>query len=157
MTLLIAVATFVVMEPVTYAMHRWVMHGPGMGWHASHHRGDDDRIEANDRFPVLFAAAGLLTFAAGASVGSLAVLVPVSMGAAGYGLAYLFVHDVYIHRRFGLYRGEVALLERLKAAHRIHHLWGGEPYGMLVPIVPAALRRRAATSGRDPLARSSAA
>jgi beta-carotene 3-hydroxylase len=149
-TLLVAATAFVVMEPVTYAMHRWVMHGRGIVWHRSHHLGNDDRIELNDRFPVIFAAMGLLTFAAGASVGSLELLIPVSMGAGAYGLAYLFVHDVYIHRRFGLYHGEVAVLERLKAAHRLHHLFGGEPYGMLLPVVPSALRRRAESVDRDP-------
>ena len=42
--------------------------------------------------------------------GSLALLIPVSLGSAAYGLAYFFVHDVYIHRRFGLYSGVVAPL-----------------------------------------------
>ena len=31
-----------------------------------------------------------------------------------------------------------AVLERLAAAHELHHRYGGAPYGMLVPIVPAA-------------------
>jgi beta-carotene 3-hydroxylase len=143
MTLLVATLTFVIMEPVTYAVHRWVMHGRAMAWHRSHHRPSADRFELNDRFPVIFAALGLSAFAAGASVGSLSLLVPVSMGSAAYGLTYFFVHDVYIHRRFGIYGGVLRPLERLKDAHRIHHLFGGEPYGMLAPVVPAALRRRA--------------
>lgn len=143
MTLLVATLTFLVMEPVTYAVHRWVMHGRAMAWHRSHHRPPVDRFELNDRFPVIFAALGLCTFAAGASIGPLALLIPVSLGSAAYGLAYFFVHDVYIHRRFGLYSGVLVPLERLKDAHRIHHLFNGEPFGMLAPVVPAALRRRA--------------
>jgi hypothetical protein len=39
---------------------------------------------------------------------------------------------------------------RLAAAHRLHHRYGGEPYGMLFPVVPASLRAQAATPSRDP-------
>lgn len=156
MTLLVVTLTFLAMEPTTYAMHRWVMHGRAMAWHRGHHRPSAERFELNDRFPVLFAALGLATFAAGASIGSLALLVPVSMGAAAYGIAYFFVHDVYIHRRFGLYRGVARPLGRLAEAHRIHHLFGGEPYGMLAPVVPRSLRRRAEALDQRRQGRSSA-
>ncbi len=151
MTLLVIVATFVAMEPATYAAHRWIMHGsPGIAWHESHHASTPAIWERNDWYPVVFASAGLLTFVAGATVGALEVLIPVSLGGAAYGVAYGFVHDVYIHRRLGWFTAEWAWCERLKGAHRIHHLWGGEPFGMLVPIVPAELRRRAAAVGYDP-------
>jgi beta-carotene 3-hydroxylase len=150
MTLLVVVATFVIMEPVTYAVHRWVMHGPGRRLHLTHHRRDREGFELNDWFPVLFSMLGMLAFAAGASIGPLAVLVPVSLGSAAYGAAYVFVHDVYIHRRLPWFTATWAPLERLKAAHRVHHLWNGEPYGMLVPLVPADLRRRATSVANDP-------
>ena len=153
MTALVILATFVAMELVSYATHRWVMHGPAFGLHRSHHRpADDGRFELNDWFPVVFSALGLISFAAGASIGRLALLVPVSLGAAAYGAAYVFVHDVYIHRRLGWFTAELALGERLKEAHRAHHLFGGEPYGMLLPIVPAPLRARVATAVYDPFA-----
>jgi beta-carotene 3-hydroxylase len=149
---LVALATFVAMEPVSYATHRWVMHGAGMGLHRSHHcSAGGGGVEGNDWFPVLFSTMGMLCFATGASVGSLSLLVPVSLGAAAYGCAYVLVHDVYIHRRLRWFTAELALGERLKAAHRVHHLFGGEPYGMLVPIVPSALRARAAAVAYDPL------
>ena len=64
------------------------------------------------------------------------------------------MHDVYIHGRVGWVRGRrIAVLDRLADAHRIHHLYNGAPYGMLVPIVPADLRARAEHTDRDPLAR----
>lgn len=151
MTLLVVLVTFVVMEPLTYAAHRWVMHGStGIAWHESHHGADTGGWERNDWYPVLFATAGLLLFVAGATVGALEWLIPVSIGSALYGLAYGFVHDVYIHRRLPRFTAELAWCERLKDAHRIHHLWGGEPFGMLLPVVPAALRRRAAVVDYDP-------
>lgn len=151
MTLLVILATFVAMEPLTYAAHRWIMHGStGIALHESHHSASSAGWERNDWYPVAFAAAGLLTSVAGATVGSLAVLLPVSIGAGAYGLAYGFVHDVYIHRRLGWFSAEWAWCERLKGAHRIHHLWGGEPFGMLLPVVPAALRERATLVPYDP-------
>ena len=44
-----------------------------------------------------------------------------------------------------------AALDHLAEAHRIHHLYGRAPYGMLVPVVPAELRERASRTERDPL------
>ena len=150
MTLLVVAGTFLLMEPATYVVHRWVMHGAARRLHRSHHRWGSEGFELNDWFPVLFATLGMLAFAAGASVGSLHVLVAVSLGSAAYGAAYAFVHDLYIHRRLPWLSFEWRPLERLKAAHRVHHLFNGEPYGMLVPVVPAELRRRAASASTDP-------
>ena len=81
------------------------------------------------------------------------VLVPIGVGVTCYGAAYAAVHDVYIHgrlRRPGAV-GAAVRCARLAEAHRLHHRFGGEPYGMLVPIVPASLRARAAAVARPPL------
>ena len=51
---------------VSYATHRWVMHGPGMGWHRSHHRPPAGRWERNDLFPLCFSVIGFALFAGGA-------------------------------------------------------------------------------------------
>ena len=53
---LLAVVAFAAMEPVTAATHRVVMHGVGIRLHRSHHRRRTSRLEANDLYPVLFAA-----------------------------------------------------------------------------------------------------
>ena len=45
---LIAFVAFVLMEPVTALVHRFVMHGFGMGWHRSHHEPPRGAVEAND-------------------------------------------------------------------------------------------------------------
>ena len=134
--------SFAAMEAVSYLAHRFVMHGFGMGWHRSHHRRTESRFEKNDLFPVTFAAITILAMTAGVSFPSLELLYTVGIGVTLYGMAYLFVHDVYIHARLGRLP-TLAPLEWLKESHRIHHLFGGEPYGMLLPIVPKALRRRA--------------
>ena len=145
--LAVAVVAFVIMEPVTYLAHRFVFHGVGMFLHRSHHRrwasGRVERfVEANDVFPVIFASVTIVALAVGFNVDGWSVLVPVCVGVTAYGSAYAFVHDVYIHGRLGPRRARPAL-DRLAVAHDLHHRYGGEPYGMLLPIVPAALRRRA--------------
>lgn len=144
----IALLAFAVMEPITYAVHRWVMHGPGMAWHASHHRARRGRFERNDLFPVCF---GLLTVAvliAGKAVPALAVLLPVGAGITAYGVAYLVVHDLYAHRRFVRLPRGLPVLERLAAAHRVHHRSSGEPYGFLVPFRSFRAGASAATARR---------
>lgn len=141
---LIAAAAFVVMEPVTYLVHRFVMHGIGWVLHRSHHEETGRRLEANDAFPVMFAGTTILALVAGITLPEVAWLVPTGIGVTAYGAAYGFVHDVYIHGRLGRLPFRPRPLEHLKAAHRIHHLFGEEPYGMLAPVVPERLRRRVA-------------
>lgn len=150
--LALAVGAFVAMEPITAATHRWVMHGLGERLHRSHHRVQVGRFEANDAYPVTFAALVCVGLWAGFNQPGWAGLVPVGVGVTLYGIAYALVHDVYIHGRlrwFGHRR--FAALDHLAAAHRIHHLYGGAPFGMLCPVVPRELRARAARTDRDPL------
>lgn len=146
------VVAFAAMEPVTAATHRWVMHGVGERLHRSHHRANRGRWEANDAYPVMFAAVVCLGLWVGFNQPGWAGLVPVGVGVTAYGLAYALVHDVYIHGRVAMLGDRrIAHLDRLAAAHRIHHLYGGAPYGMLLPIVPSDLRERAGRNDRDPL------
>ncbi len=145
----IVLVAFVAMEAVSYLSHRFLMHGPGMGLHRSHHRRTVSRFEANDLFPVTFAATTILVMTAGSTLPSLHVLLVVGIGVTLYGAAYAFVHDVYIHARLGRLP-TMRLFEWLKESHRIHHLFGGEPFGMLLPVVPRALRARAAAMTTDP-------
>lgn len=153
--LLVALAAFAAMEPVTAATHRFVMHGSGWGLHRSHHvTSGPGGWEANDVFPVVFAALVCLGFGAGFNVDGLGLLVPIGVGVTAYGAAYGFVHDIAIHERLGwrppMFR---TALDRLAAAHRIHHRHGGAPYGMLLPVVPRA--HRAELGSADPVAAAS--
>lgn len=139
----IAVVAFILMEPFTYAAHRWVMHGIGERLHRSHHanaaRSRPALIEANDLYPVAFAGVVMALLALGFNVSGFAVLVPACVGITVYGATYFTVHDIYIHRRIRLWgRSKPAVLEHLAGAHRKHHATNGEPYGMLFPIVRQA-------------------
>lgn len=154
-TLLIAVAAFLAMEPITATTHRWIMHGVGEFLHRSHHRARLGRWEMNDWYPVVFAALVNLGFFVGFNWDGLGSLVPAGIGVTAYGAAYALVHDVYIHRRLGWFaHHRVDAFDRLAEAHRVHHLYNAAPYGMLLPIVPAELRTRAARTERNPLARA---
>lgn len=160
---MVAVAAFIVMEPVTYAVHRWVMHGLGWVLHRSHHRGRRPaglsavrssrlaQVEANDWFPVMFAAATIAAMAVATAQPRAHLLLPVGVGVTAYGAAYAAVHDLYIHGRF-VRLPALRPLDRLRHAHELHHRFGGEPYGMLCPIVPRAVRERARRPAavRDP-------
>jgi beta-carotene 3-hydroxylase len=149
-SLIVAVCAFVLMEPVTWAAHRVTMHGRrGWRWHASHHRSARSaapagRVEANDAFPLVFAALVCGVFALGFNIDALAWLVPAAAGVTAYGAVYALVHDGAIHRRFWTPAWFVRACTPLAAAHELHHRFNGEPYGMLVPIVPARIRARAA-------------
>ena len=146
-TLLLGLAAFAAMEPVTAATHRFVMHGPGMVLHRSHHRrgrrsaASSTGWERNDAFPVMFAALVCVGLWLGFHSPRLVDLVPIGVGITAYGAAYALVHDVYIHRRLRWF-GDRRLpgLERLADAHDLHHRYGGAPFGMLVPVVPRRLR-----------------
>jgi beta-carotene 3-hydroxylase len=138
----LVIGSFVLMEAVSYAAHRWVMHGFAMGWHRSHHAPAEGRFERNDLFPVCFSAVGVLLFALGAA--GLSAVWWVGVGVTAYGAAYLFVHEVYIHHRLPIRVPHLRYLEWLRDAHRAHHQTGAEPYGMLLPIVRSQSREPAA-------------
>jgi beta-carotene 3-hydroxylase len=145
----IVLAALVAMEGVSYLTHRFVMHGFGIGLHRSHHHTGDGGFELNDLYPLMFSSVAIAAFAVG-TFGSVRSLVLAGTGITLYGVSYLFVHEVYIHRRLQLVKGRYRPLEWLKSSHRVHHLYGGEPYGMLLPLVPKDLRRRAETATWDP-------
>jgi len=139
--LLLFAGSFLAMEGVSYAAHRWVMHGFGMAWHRSHHAPPRGALERNDLFPVCFSVVGIALFALGTTVTR--PLLWIAIGVTAYGAAYLVVHDVVIHRRLGMRIGGGRYLRWLRTSHAAHHRTGAEPYGMLLPVVPR--ERRAST------------
>jgi len=42
------------MEIFAWAIHKYVMHGPGWGWHESHHSETEGLFEKNDLYAVIF-------------------------------------------------------------------------------------------------------
>lgn len=142
----LAAGAFAVMEGVSYATHRWVMHGPGMGWHRSHHAPPEGLLERNDLFPVCFSTLGVGLFAAGA-VRQDPRLSWLAGGVTAYGALYLLVHEVHIHRRLPAPQLGGRYLDWLRESHADHHAAGGEPFGMLLPL------QRDRSRGAGPLER----
>ncbi len=146
---LIVVGSFVAMEGVSYGVHRWIMHGPGIRWHASHHRPPQPGWEANDIFPALFSLIGITVFALASFGPKITALWWVGIGVTGYGVAYMFVHDIYIHQRPPIRVPRLRYLEWVRRSHGVHHLSGAEPYGMLLPLLGRPKRLLAERRGQD--------
>lgn len=119
--LAIVVASAIAMEGVAALVHRVWMHGPGWGWHRSHHEHGPARIERNDAYAVVFAALAVLLFVVGQ--GPWWPLYWIGVGMTVYGLAYGLVHDGLVHRRWPLRwtPRPGGYLARLVQAHRLHH------------------------------------
>lgn len=132
---------FAAMEVGAARIHRSLMHGPGWGWHRSHHSRRQGRLQTNDRYPVVFATA-TATIMVVATVAGWGLLFAAAAGVTAYGLAYALVHDVCVHGR--LTGGRPVLpgrwLRWVADCHAVHHRWGRAPYGFLAPIVPSRYR-----------------
>ena len=148
----VGVVAFVATEPLAYAGHRWGMHGPGWAAHESHHRSRAGVVEANDLYPLGFAAATIVAMSAGVPRRTAApwrAVLAASAGVTAYGAAYSVVHEIYAHRRVPRLRRRARLLEVLGERHMRHHRRGGEPFGMLLPVVVDGVAPR--RSSGDPL------
>ena len=114
----VAAVTFVAMELVAAGVHRFIMHGPGWGWHRSHHERRTGWFELNDLYALVFASLSFGLFVAAARV---PLLWWVGLGMALYGVGYALLHDGLVHRRFPVSVPANNYLKRLIQAHRLHH------------------------------------
>jgi len=150
--ILILIATILAMEAVAYAMHRWVMHGPGWFLHESHHR-PGGKLEANDLYGLIFAMPSILLIYGGMSLGWGSWATWVGGGIAAYGLIYFGFHDVIVHKRIA-HRivPRSRYLKRIVQAHRLHHAVeardGAVSFGFLWAPPPERLK---AKLGKDRL------
>lgn len=97
---LIVLGTFLGMEFVAWATHKYVMHGFLWSLHKDHHQHEPGFWEKNDAFFLIFAIPSATCFIVGSMYVHLFPLFFVGVGIALYGLAYFIVHDVFIHQRF---------------------------------------------------------
>ncbi|GAA0727124.1 sterol desaturase family protein [Aquimarina litoralis] len=134
--ILIFVGTFCAMEFMAWFTHKYVMHGFLWSLHKDHHHKNHNTWwERNDLFFVFYAVISMscimlhdpVTFWMGEAIG---------LGILAYGIAYFFVHDIFIHQRFKLFRNANHWYARgVRRAHKIHHKHlgkdKGECFGML--------------------------
>lgn len=107
------------------------------GLHESHHLPREGAYEANDIFAIINAVPAIALCAYGFfHEGEAAGLVfGAGLGVTLFGMAYMFVHDGLIHKRFPV--GPIASVpyfQRLEAAHKIHHAdkYEGAPWGLFL-------------------------
>ena len=139
--------SFVMMEFVAWATHRFVMHGFLWCLHKDHHQRDHDHLlERNDSFFLIFAMPSILLFLIGSLRGLHTPWLWIGLGILLYGIAYFLVHEIFIHQRITwLHHSNKAYFMALRRAHKRHHKHlgkeEGECFGML--IVPFVYLRQA--------------
>lgn len=134
---LITLATFLAMEFVAWFAHKYVMHGFLWFLHKDHHQHEPGFWEKNDMFFLIFAIPSAACYIIGSAVAGMLPLFFVGIGISLYGLAYFFVHDIFIHQRFKLFtRTKNTYLKAIRKAHKVHHKHlepeDGECFGMLI-------------------------
>ena len=156
---LVVLATVLATELLAHAVHRYLMHGWGWGWHRSHHEPRAGRFERNDLYAIGFAAvaAGLMAW------GGAGRRAPYWMGVGMtvYGALYFVVHDWMTHQRWPWRRlPRSGYLKRLVQAHRLHHAVagrdGGVSFGFLYAPPVRVLKAQLAAQGPVPRAARSA-
>ncbi len=155
---LIVVATVLLMELGAYAIHRWVMHGWGWGWHQSHHEEREGVFEKNDLYAVCFAGLSIALFMLGSLY--LPFLFWIAVGMTTYGAFYFIFHDGLVHHRW-LFKKPPrnGYMKRLYQAHKLHHAVEGKDgavsFGFLyAPPVPKLKKRLRENEAQRPRAPS---
>ena len=138
--LIVVIAVFVLMEGFTWVVHKYVMHGFMWRWHADHHDPRHEHsLEKNDYFFVVFAIPAIVLLYIGTMKGYNMTFF-IGLAIALYGMAYFFVHDIFIHQRIPLLKNTSnPYLKAIRRAHKQHHKHtnkeDGECFGFLwVPI-----------------------
>ncbi len=132
---IIFLGTFSIMEFMAWFTHKYVMHGFLWGLHRDHHHKDHDSwFERNDAFFIFYAVVSMSLFYAGASGWWYGYAL--GFGILAYGIAYFFVHDIFIHQRFKFFRNANNWYAKgVRRAHKMHHKHlgkqDGECFGML--------------------------
>jgi len=137
---LAALTAFVAMECVAWLAHKYLMHGFLWSLHRDHHKKDHyGFFEKNDYFFLIFGVPGIALIIWG-SLDGYGLKFWTGVGISLYGMAYFFVHDIFIHQRFKVLRHSDSLYFRaIRRAHKMHHKHlgkeDGECFGMLwVPL-----------------------
>jgi len=116
----IVIGGIIGMEVFAWFIHKYVMHGPGWGWHESHHTETEGLFEKNDLYAVVFSFIAATLFII-SSMG-ISWLWYVALGLTIYGILYGVVHDGLVHRRLPFPRkARGKYMKRLVQAHRLHH------------------------------------
>ena len=142
--------TFITMEFVAWLAHKYIMHGFLWTLHKDHHQPDPEKpVEHNDFFFLIFATPAIILFIVG--IKDLSIPFWIAVGITLYGMAYFFIHDLFIHQRIKVLRNADSVYFRaIRKAHKIHHKHlskeDGECFGML--LVPLKYFKEAKRNAR---------
>ncbi|CAN8325934.1 unnamed protein product [Cochlearia groenlandica] len=136
-TFALSVGAAVGMEFWARWAHKALWHASLWNMHESHHKPREGAFELNDVFAVVNAlpAIGLLSygfFNKGLVPG---LCFGAGLGITVFGIAYMFVHDGLVHKRFPVGPiADVPYLRKVAAAHQLHHTdkFDGVPYGLFL-------------------------
>ncbi len=136
MNFIIVLLSFIAMEIVAWLTHKYIMHGLLWRLHKDHHKKESKGFfEHNDFFFLIFALPGIVCLYIGMQHYFNSVFW-IGLGITIYGFAYFFVHDIFIHQRFKIFRNaQSPYLKGIRRAHKMHHKHlgkeEGECFGML--------------------------
>lgn len=114
--------SFLLMEPIAWFIHKYLMHGPLWFIHQDHHNIDPkNRFQLNDSFALVFVAPSFFSILFG-GIHELAWLSGIGYGIMFYGLVYFYIHEVIIHKRYKLFKTpKNRYIHWLVRSHRRHH------------------------------------
>lgn len=122
MNFLITLLAFFLMEGATWVIHKYVMHGFLWVLHKDHHdHSAEGAFEKNDYFFLIFSLPTITLIYFGSSE-NFNYLFYIGLGIMLYGMAYFFVHDIFIHQRLKYFtHTKNRYLLALRRAHKQHH------------------------------------
>ncbi|WGQ09754.1 sterol desaturase family protein [Pedobacter gandavensis] len=130
MNFIILLITFILMEGATWFIHKYIMHGLLWALHHDHHdHSTEGPFEKNDYFFVIFALPAIALIYFG-SLNHFNYLFYIGLAITLYGMAYFFVHDIFIHQRIKyLANTQNPYLLAIRRAHKQHHKHLGKEEG----------------------------
>lgn len=130
MNFIILLITFILMEGATWFIHKYIMHGFLWTLHHDHHdHSTEGSFEKNDYFFVIFALPAIALIYFG-SLNHFNYLFYIGLAITFYGIAYFFVHDIFIHQRIKyLADTQNPYLLAIRRAHKQHHKHLGKEEG----------------------------
>ncbi|KAK4571482.1 hypothetical protein RGQ29_030063 [Quercus rubra] len=136
-TFALSVGAAVGMEFWARWAHKALWHASLWQMHESHHRPREGPFELNDVFAIINAGPAIALLSYGFFHKGLVpgLCFGAGLGITVFGMAYMFVHDGLVHKRFPV--GPIAnvpYFRKVAAAHQLHHmdLFDGVPYGLFL-------------------------
>ncbi|KAL3524316.1 hypothetical protein ACH5RR_017150 [Cinchona calisaya] len=136
-TFALSVGAAVGMEFWARWAHKALWHASLWHMHESHHKPREGPFELNDVFAIINAVPAIALLSYGFFHKGLipGLCFGAGLGITVFGMAYMFVHDGLVHKRFPV--GPIAnvpYLRRVAAAHQLHHSdkFNGVPYGLFL-------------------------